>query len=63
MKIDEAQRAIVAEWLELPPSARATEHQAAVFAMKKMPEYQLRSRGAGPYQLINGWLRRYVGKP
>jgi hypothetical protein len=48
---DEARREIVAEWNSLPASARKTDHQAALFAMRIKDKYPFRSR-ADRYQVI-----------
>jgi hypothetical protein len=58
---DEARAAIVHEWLSLPTSSRATEHQAFLFAIAAKERYRFRCNG-DPYQHIKGWLMEYTGR-
>ena len=57
----EAKRIIVSEWLELPVDERATEDQAAVFAMKAQGRYRWRA-GGDHYQQVMGWLSAHHGE-
>jgi hypothetical protein len=61
MKKEEAERQVVRRWLALPPAERATETQAAQFAMRMKDEYQFKC-SPDRYQVIKGWLqnRLYV---
>lgn len=59
MKQEDAKAMILAEWRKLPPEERATEHQAATFAMKMKNEYEFRAAG-DPYQVIKSWITRYI---
>jgi hypothetical protein len=52
---DEARELIIDKWLALPPDERATERQAAWFAMAIKDRYRFRSSG-DRYQVIKGWL-------
>jgi hypothetical protein len=61
MKKDEAMRQVVAQWLALPPAERATEAQAAQFAMRIKDDYQFRCSG-DRYQVIKGWLQARLFK-
>jgi hypothetical protein len=62
MKKEDARKAIVSEWLRLPASERATEHQAVQFAMKAKERYSWRASG-DPYQEVKTWISGYIAKP
>jgi hypothetical protein len=57
----DAQKEIEAAWLRLPADEHRTETQAFMFAMKMKGEYRFKCSG-DRYQVIMGWLRRYVGR-
>jgi len=62
MKKGRARKAIVDEWLKLPPDKRETVHQASGFAMRAVERYKWGSVG-DPYQEIMIWLADHVGRP
>jgi len=57
---EEAQVAIVREWLALPTSARATQYQAFLFAIDARQRFRFRC-GGDPHQYIMGWLGPHIG--
>jgi hypothetical protein len=63
MKQDEARAMIIREWLLLPPQERATDNQAATFAMRAAGRYHFRTKTGDRYQAIKGWLNQYIGRP
>lgn len=62
MTRDEARQAIVDEWLRLHADDRATEDQAALFAMKAPARYEWNAAGDA-YQEVMAWLSAHIGKP
>ena len=58
----DAQRAIIREWLALPPEERRTKEQAVTYAMTAAHRFKFRYKG-DRYQLIQIWLFKYVGLP
>jgi hypothetical protein len=62
MKKEDACKAIVAEWLRLPASERATQLQAFQFAIEAKNRYSWRASG-DPCQEAKGWISSLIGKP
>jgi hypothetical protein len=63
MKKEEALQAILREWLQLPESERDTEQKAANFAfrmLKDRPELTSFRSSGDKYQVINGFLCKYL---
>jgi hypothetical protein len=50
-----ARRAIIREWMSLPRDKRATQEQAAAFAMKAIEKHEFRCSG-DRQQRIMAWL-------
>lgn len=62
MKDEETRKAVVAEWLSLPPDQRETQQQAFTFAIKAKDRHRIRADG-DPYQHVMAWLYPHIGKP
>jgi hypothetical protein len=62
MTKDEARQLVLSEWLALPPTDRATETHAVIFALKAAGQYRWRAVG-DRYQDIMDWIRDHIGKP
>jgi hypothetical protein len=61
-KIDTARKAVtISDWLSRPAKERATEHQAAVFALQKAAEHG--GGGRDIYHQVMGWISGHIGKP
>ncbi|MCL4713719.1 MAG: hypothetical protein KJZ75_02335 [Hyphomonadaceae bacterium] len=58
---EDARQAIIREWLSLPATERATQHQAHLFTIGAMQRYRFRAPG-DPHQHIMGWLAAYTGR-
>jgi len=59
---EDAHKAIVAQWLRLPPAERANGQQQYEFVQEAMKRYSWRV-SAGAYQEAMGWISPHVGKP
>jgi hypothetical protein len=62
MRRADAQRAVIREWVALPPDERKTKEQAVAYAMIAARRLKFRYKG-DRYQLIQLWLFKYVGLP
>lgn len=58
----EAERRAVVDWMRLPAKDRATEQQAAIFAMQAARDLSFKCSG-DRYQHVKGWLLSRVGLP
>jgi hypothetical protein len=57
----DARRAIIREWMSLPRDKRATEEQAAAFAMKAIEKHEFRCSD-DRQQRIMAWLSPRIKK-
>ena len=63
MTKQKSRRAVIREWMALPPDKRQTEEQAAGFAAKAVERHKLPRSRNNAYPVIMGWLLPRTGKP
>jgi hypothetical protein len=62
MNKQEIRRAVIREWMALPPEKRQTDEQTADFAGKAVQRHKLPRSRRDPHQVMMDWLLPRTGK-